>query len=86
MRRLRYIPEGGALVEVTCRTIHSRFLLRPSRELNEIIVGVLARAQRTYPIRICGYSFVSSHFHLLLDVDDARQLREFFPFLRRFQE
>jgi hypothetical protein len=41
-RRLRYIPEGGAVVEVTCRTIHSRFLLRPSPELNDIVVGVLA--------------------------------------------
>jgi len=34
------------MVEVTCRTIHSRFLLRPSPELNDIVVGVLARAQR----------------------------------------
>ncbi|HKI05005.1 MAG TPA: transposase [Thermoanaerobaculia bacterium] len=81
MRRLRYIPEGGALVEVTCRTIHSRFLLRPSAALNDIIVGVLGRAQRTYPIRICGYSFVSSHFHLLLDVDDALQLSRFMGYL-----
>src|SRR5215203_929223 len=77
MRRLRYIPEGGALVEVTCRTIHSRFLLRPSRELNEIIVGVLARAQRIYPIRCCAYAFISNHFHLILDVDDAHQLASF---------
>jgi hypothetical protein len=44
-RRLRYVPEGGALVEVTCRTVHSRFLLRPSLALNEIVLGVLARAR-----------------------------------------
>ena len=61
-RRLRYIPDGGALVEVTCRTIHSRFLLRPSPALNDIVVGVLARAQQKYPIRICAFSFVSNHF------------------------
>jgi len=61
-RRLRYIPEGGALVEVTCRTIHSRFLLRPSPELNDIVVGVLARAQRIYPIRLCAFAFPSNHF------------------------
>jgi len=29
-RRLRYVPDGGALVEVTCRTLHSRYLLRPA--------------------------------------------------------
>ena len=76
-RPLRFIPDGGALVEVTSRTIHSRFLLRPGRELDEIIVGVLGRAQRRYKMRICGYMFASSHYHLLLDVDDARQLSRF---------
>jgi hypothetical protein len=59
-RRLRYIPEGGAVVEVTCRTIHSRFLLSPGPEPNDIIVGVLARAQRMYPIRICAFAFAMS--------------------------
>jgi putative transposase len=76
-RRLRFIPDGGALVEVTCRTIHSRFLLRPSRKLDDVVVGVLGRAQRLYKVRVCGYIFASSHFHLLLDVDDARQLSQF---------
>jgi len=76
-RPLRFIPHGGALVEVTCHTIHSRFLLRPGRELDEIIVGVLGRAQLRYKMRICGYVFASSHYHLLLDVDDARQLSRF---------
>jgi REP element-mobilizing transposase RayT len=80
-RRLRYVPEGGALVEVTCRTIHSRFLLRPSPELNDIVVGVLARAQRMYPIRLCSFAFASNHFHLQLDVDDARQLSCFMRYL-----
>src|SRR5436853_4841521 len=76
-RRLRFIPDGGALVEVTCRTIHSRFLLRPGRRLDEIIVGVLGRAQRLYDVRCCGYVFPSNHLHLLLDVEDARQLSSF---------
>ena len=65
-RTLRFIPEGGALVEVTCRTIHGRFLFRPSRKLNEIIVGVLARAQRLYPVDLCSPIFMSTHMHLLL--------------------
>jgi REP element-mobilizing transposase RayT len=64
-------------VEVTCRTIQSRFLLTPSAELNEIILGVLGRAQRLYPVGICGYVFLSTHYHLLLDVADAQQLSSF---------
>jgi hypothetical protein len=39
-RRLRRIPDGRALVEIARRTLHSRFLLRPGRQLDEIIVGV----------------------------------------------
>jgi REP element-mobilizing transposase RayT len=81
MRRLRYVPEGGALVEVTCRTLQGRLLLRPSAALNEIIAGVLGRAQRLYPVRICGFVFLSSHYHLLLDVDDALTLSGFMGYL-----
>jgi REP element-mobilizing transposase RayT len=80
-RRLRYIPDGGALVEVTCRTIQGRFLLRPSRQLNEVILGILGRAQRLNPVRICAFTFLSTHFHLLLDVDDAKQLSRFMGYL-----
>jgi REP element-mobilizing transposase RayT len=80
-RKLRYIPEGGSLVEVTCRTVHSRFLLRPSAELNEIVAGVLGRAQRLYEMAICSYSFLSNHYHLLLDVKDAGQLMRFMAYL-----
>ena len=50
------------MVEVTCRTIHSRFLLRPSPELNDIVIGVLARAQRMHPIRLCAVAFASNHY------------------------
>ena len=33
-RHLRFVPDGGALIEVTCRTIQGRLLLRPSQQLN----------------------------------------------------
>ena len=81
MRRLRFIPEGGGLVEVTCRTIQSRFFLRPTPAVNDLVVGVLGRAQRKHPIRVCAYAFVSNHFHLLLDVDDALQLANFMHYV-----
>jgi hypothetical protein len=75
-RPLRWIPEGGSLVEVTCRTLQGRLLLLPSEELNEIIVGILARAKRLYEAKICGFAFASNH-HLLLGVEDADQLSQF---------
>jgi len=80
-RRLRFIPEGGALVEVTCRTMQGRFLLKPSDELKSIIIGVLARAQRLYPVELHAFVFLSNHYHLLLSVDDAPQLARFMNFL-----
>jgi hypothetical protein len=79
-RRLRWVPEEGALVDVTCRTVQGRRLFRPSPELNEVVLGVLGRAQRLYPIRICGLAVLSSHVHLLLDVDNAGQLSDFMEY------
>lgn len=64
-------------MEVTCRTVQGRFLLSPSAELNEIILGVLGRAQRLYPVGICAYVFLGNHYHLLLEVEDAQQLSTF---------
>jgi REP element-mobilizing transposase RayT len=75
-RGLRFVPEG-ALVEVTVRTSQSRLLLRPGSAVNEIILGVLGRAQRLYPVRCCSVVFMSNHWHALLQVDDALQLALF---------
>jgi len=80
-RRLRFIPEGGALVEVTCRTVQGRFLLKPTEELKSIVIGVLARAQELYPVEIHAFVFLSNHYHLLLSVEDALQLARFMNYL-----
>ena len=76
-RHNRFIPEGGALVEVTDRTIQARFLLVPSPELNDIFLGVLGRARRLYKVPICGCVCMSTHFHLLGWFEDAFQLSTF---------
>lgn len=34
---MRFVAEGGSLVEVTVRTFQSRFLLRPGPSLNETL-------------------------------------------------
>ena len=80
-RRLRFIPEGGALVEVTCRTIQGRFLLKPTAELTSLTLGVLGRAQRLYPVEIHAFVFLSNHYHLLLSVKTALQLAQFMNYL-----
>ncbi len=76
----RYVPERGALVEVSNRTIQGRFLLRPSPELNDIIVGVLGRAQRRFDLRIFAFQFLSDHFHMLAWAVDAKQLAGFMEY------
>ncbi|MCZ7650397.1 MAG: transposase [Thermoanaerobaculia bacterium] len=80
-RRLRYVPPGGALVEVTCRTLQARFLLRPSPLLCEITLGILGRAQRLSGVAIHAFVFLANHYHLLVSVSDAAQLARFAGYL-----
>ena len=80
-RRLRFIPEGGAVIEITLRTVGARFLLKPSEELNESIVGVLARAQRIYEVPVHAIVFMSGHYHLLISVEDACQMARFMNYV-----
>lgn len=79
-RDLRFVPEE-CLVEVTCRTIQGRFLLRPSKRLNELIVGVIGRAQRLTGMKICAFVYMSNHCHFLLRPTDAQQLSRFMQYL-----
>ncbi len=60
---LRHVPEDGVLVEITINTIQGRYLLRPDRRgrVNELLLGVLGRAQRLTSISIVGISVLSSH-------------------------
>jgi hypothetical protein len=80
-RGVRFVPEGGALVEVTVRTIQSRLLLRPSPAVNELVIGVLGRAQELYGVRGSFVAFASNHFHALLWVHDAEQLARFMQYV-----
>jgi len=80
-RPVRFIPEGGGLVEVTCRTINRMFLFRPSPRFNEILVGVLARASRLHPVSMSALVCLSNHFHLLLEVPNAQRLADFMQYV-----
>jgi len=69
------------LVEVTMRTFQGRYLLRPSAEVNQTVLGVLGRGQRRTEIPICGVSFQSNHYHMLVVPESTQQLSEFMMFV-----
>ena len=79
-RRLRFVPPSS-LVEITCRTVQGRLLLRPTPVLRDLTQGVLARAARLYPVEVHAFAFLSNHFHLLLTVPDAQRLASFMNYL-----
>jgi len=80
-RKLRHVPEGGSLVEVTCRTVQSRLLLAPRTYVRETVLGVLARAKRLYPVKLICFVFASNHYHLVLEVEDAAEMAAFMGYL-----
>ena len=81
-RPLRYVPEEAktwtdsygrkvAVVEVTIRAYQSRYLFRPSPEIRDVIVGVMAHVQKRVKFDIYGYAFLSNHGSYLIGVTDA---------------
>ena len=79
-RPLRFIPERS-IVEVTTRTIHGRLLLRPSPQLNDLILGIIGKAQGAYGMTIHAFVVVSNHAHFLLSPTSALQLARFMQFV-----
>ena len=80
-RPLRHIQPNSTL-EITTRTIQGRLLLRPSRELNRIILGIIGRALVLYPgILLHAFVAVSNHIELLLTTCDGETLARFMCFV-----
>jgi len=82
MRNLRYLPRPGAVVEITQRTIQGRLLLRPSRRLNALVVGCLARAQKNTDAKVHAVATLSNHFHLLASFETVKQMSKFMCHLK----
>src|SRR3982751_460510 len=76
-RKLRYVPQSRTLVSITNRTIQGRYLLRPGPSFDDIFLGILGRFQRLHRMDIAAATVLSTHFHLLLIVDDAQEVSEF---------
>jgi len=69
------------MVEVTTSTIQGRHLLRPSPELNRIVLGIVGRALERYPLLLHAIVVLSTHIQLLLTVLDAEMLSAFMNYV-----
>ncbi|HEX4966229.1 MAG TPA: transposase [Thermoanaerobaculia bacterium] len=81
-RKLRFVPHTRTLISITCRTVQGRFLFRPGPQLNDLVLGVLGRAQRRYETIISAFSVLSNHVHLLLVVDSAKEAANFMRYTK----
>jgi hypothetical protein len=79
-RPLRFIPEHS-LVEITTRTLQGRLLLKPSPELNDLILGVIGKAQHDYNMVLHGFVVASNHAHFFARPSSAQLLARFMQFL-----
>ncbi len=59
------------------RTDASRLYLRPSLQLNALILGTLGRALATYRVALHAFVFLSNHWHALATAMDAGALSRF---------
>jgi hypothetical protein len=73
----RYVPHPDALMDITVRTTQSRSLLRPSEELNRLVVGVLAHALRSHRVKLHSAVFLSTHAHLQITAESAEEMAGF---------
>ena len=65
------------VVELMTRTLHGRFLLKPSSIVNVAIRGAIGRAQRMTGMRIYAVVFLSNHYHMLVRTESELQLKNF---------
>ena len=70
-----------AIYFITNRTFQQRYFLCPGTEVNEIILGLLAKMAERYGIEIFAFVFMSNHFHLLA----RSQSLQMHLFMRDFQ-
>ncbi len=77
----RYLPPGWS-VEVTTRTICGFYLLPATPHFARVMVGVLARAQEKYPVKVHAAVAASNHYHLILTPEDVDQLGDFMDYVQ----
>ncbi len=83
MRPLRRSLPGG-LYEVSIRVTGQHLLLKPGQTLNELVLGVIGRCQHGKDgigVRLHALAVLSSHYHMLVSVDDSQCLSNFQRFV-----
>lgn len=73
---------SGKVYELCFRVRHG-LPFPPSKTINSIIKGVMARTQRDSKVTICHYLWMSNHAHFILIVKDAEQCMKFYMELER---
>lgn len=81
-RSFRSIDNESRVVEIESRTIQGRFLIRPSDQVNDLVLGVLGRAQARYEVELYAFVFMSNHMHLLMKALAVLQMSRFVGFLK----
>ena len=79
-RPMPYIPPGTT-VEITIRTLRGLFLLPATPNFTRIVVGILARAQELYSVKIHFGTMLRNHMHLILTPEDREQLARFMGYV-----
>ncbi|MBW2703109.1 MAG: transposase [Deltaproteobacteria bacterium] len=76
------MQDPNTTFEITIRAIQGRLLLRPSKELNELILGVLGRAlERHSGILLHLFVVASNHMHLIITAPNVQLLSSFMAYL-----
>lgn len=73
----RFIDNESGVVEISTRTLHGHHFLRPSRQLNELVLGIIGKGQALYPVKIYALIVLSNHYHMLMRVLNALQMARF---------
>jgi len=77
------MPDESTIFEITSRTIQARFLLKPSKEVNEIILGIIGRAQTLYPdVHLYCFVFLSNHFEIIGSAPEFDVISAFICYLK----
>ena len=81
--RPRRAPNPGQLYEITTRVRDRLMLLRPSKQVNDIIVGVIGRAQHELEVdmQLHAFVFMSTHYHMLATFGSAKDQSKFVGFI-----